>query len=378
MYEKIQNIREELNSYFLERQNEIDLTLVSILSRKHLLLLGTWGIAKSQLCRAVASHIEGANYFEWLLTKFTTPEELFGVLDISKLEQGIYERKIEGKLPTSHFAFLDEIFKSNSAILNSLLTIINERIFYNNSTPVKVPLISLFSASNELPEEEEGLQALYDRLVLRTVVKPISDYSNLQKLLQLPEQYTPKTKISLQELQQIHQEVSKMPFDNAVEGLLIIKRKVQNEGIFISDRRLKQSVSILRAYAYLQGHSEVLSDDLAILRFVFWDNPEDMSKVAPIILEIANPFTKKANEYKDALDEMKINITKYNEVSPEVIEIYNKTLRAIRELKKLKKDAENLNKDTREIEKILEEYINFKNVTADKILNVAPITSSEN
>jgi hypothetical protein len=127
---------------------------------------GSPGTAKSALVRAIAQAF-GGSYFERLLTKFSTPEELFGPISLKALEQDRYERVTAGKLPEAEFAFVDEVFKANSAILNSLLTAMNERLFHNDGAPAQMPLVSLFGASNELPEGKE-LEALFDRFRDRT------------------------------------------------------------------------------------------------------------------------------------------------------------------------------------------------------------------
>src|SRR5690554_3092273 len=122
MFNKLNDIKNALNKKFLEREEEIEGMLVSLLSRQHMLLVGEPGTGKSLLSMELANIIDGSNYFQWLLTKYTTPEELFGALSLKELEQGIHKRNTNGKLPEAHIVFLDEIFKSNSAILNSLLT----------------------------------------------------------------------------------------------------------------------------------------------------------------------------------------------------------------------------------------------------------------
>ena len=148
---KLEEIRQALNSKFFEREKEVEGILVALLSRQHMLMIGPAGTAKSALSSELAKIIEGTVYFQWLLTKFSTPEEVFGPLSLKGLEQGVYKRITTSKMPEANLVFLDEIFKANSAILNSLLTLINERLFYNNGSPVQVPLMSVIGASNEYP-----------------------------------------------------------------------------------------------------------------------------------------------------------------------------------------------------------------------------------
>ncbi|WP_051080832.1 AAA family ATPase [Bacillus sp. 37MA] len=149
----------------------------------------------------IAGQFSGFNYFQWLLTRFSTPEELFGPLSLRALEEDVYRRNTKGKLPEAHMAFLDEIFKAGSAILNTFLTLVNERIFYNDGTPIKSPLQTVIGASNEYPEEDEGLEALYDRFLLRFDLKYIGEEGNFIKILQSETTIvTPLPAISFDEL----------------------------------------------------------------------------------------------------------------------------------------------------------------------------------
>lgn len=163
-----------MEQHFLDKQEVIRLLLVSVAAGEHMLLVGPPGTAKSALVRTFAKLID-ARYFEYLLTRFTEPNELFGPVDIRAFREGTYTRKTETMLPEAEIVFLDEIFKSNSAILNSLLTILNERKFANGSRIMDVPLLSMFGASNEVPNDD-NLAAIFDRFLLRVVSDNLDSY----------------------------------------------------------------------------------------------------------------------------------------------------------------------------------------------------------
>src|ERR671913_1378176 len=206
--DKLKKIRDELRQTFLERADLIDGALAALLSSHHLLIIGPPGTAKSMLADELCRRIEGGNYFQWLLTRFTTPEEIFGAVSLKALEQDDYRRVTSYKLPEAQIAFLDEIFKANSSILNSILTLLNERLFHNGKAVTRVPLLTLFGASNELPEEDE-LTALYDRFLLRFVVGYIAE--DFRFLRMLESQKTPeRTTLTLVELTELQSQAGQI------------------------------------------------------------------------------------------------------------------------------------------------------------------------
>src|SRR5262247_678730 len=283
--EKLKKIREELKQRFLERADLIDGALAALLSSNHLLIIGPPGTAKSMLADELCRRIEGANYFQWLLTRFTTPEEIFGAVSLKALEQDDYRRVTDHKMPQAHIAFLDEIFKSNSSILNAILTLLNERLFHNGKDIARVPLLTLFGASNELPEEEE-LTALYDRFLVRFVVNYISEDFRFLRMLESHGQAT-RTSLTLSELRDLQEETREVAIPSHVyRSIADIRRELNKKNIQASDRRYRQSLSLLQARAYLEGQSEVMEKDLFFLEHVLWRDPAEHEQVRTTIREL--------------------------------------------------------------------------------------------
>lgn len=294
-------LKTELNANLIERREVVDGALLAMLAGEHVLLLGPPGTAKSALVRAIASAFE-APCFETLLTKFSTPEEVFGALSLKALEQDRYVRNTSGMLPEAPFAFLDEVFKGNSAILNSLLALMNERTYHNGGAAMSCPLISLFGASNEMPESKT-LDAMYDRFLVRYEVNYVQRHGNLKAML-LASEPTSTVRLSLAALQAEQAAAAKVSVtDQTVEGLITIRNLLAAEGLAVSDRRLKRSMKLVRASAHLNGETSTTVEDLMCLTACFWQEPKDRAKVARIIGGVADPFTVQASDVVEAAHE---------------------------------------------------------------------------
>ncbi|MDO8432933.1 MAG: AAA family ATPase [Candidatus Binatus sp.] len=292
---KLAKIREELNRMFLERADLIDGAIVAMLSANHLLIIGPPGTAKSMLADELCNRIDGAAYFQWLLTKFSTPEEIFGAVSLKGLEEDDYRRVTSLKLPEAHIAFLDEIFTANSSILNALLTIINERIFHNGRARIKVPLITMFGASNELPDEDE-LTALYDRFMLRFMADYITEEHGFIRMLAGGAERS-RTTITFDELRALQERAAAVDVPGAIlQSIVQIRRELAREQIVVSDRRWKNSLSVLRAHALLRGREAVIEDDLMFLAHVLWKDPEERPKVVDTLKRIVRGYQDKLQE----------------------------------------------------------------------------------
>ena len=245
--ERLQRLLAVLEHGLLERAAAVRLCLLAALAGEHVLLIGPPGTAKSELARRLHRAFDDAPYFERLLTRFSTPEELFGPLSLKALEHDRYERLTAGYLPTAGIAFLDEVFKANSAILNALLTLLNEREFDNGTGRTRTPLVSVIGASNEVPADE-ALRAFYDRFLLRVPVAAVSDAS-FAALLTLPDDDAGRAAADHARraagAAAARASASRCP--RGVAAAAVAARAGRGErGIAVSDRRWRQLVGLLR------------------------------------------------------------------------------------------------------------------------------------
>lgn len=284
--------RSALNAGMIERQAEIDVTLTALVCREHVLFVGPPGTGKSMLSDYLLEWMDG-NKFSILLNKFTVPEEVFGPISLSGLKKDIYSRIVTGKLPEATIAFMDEIFKASSAILNTTLKVLNEREFQNGNDTLECPLQLCIAASNEWPSADSGkeLGALFDRFLFRKHVRPVSTDRGLDRLLWGDVGVKLDSKITSSDIDMAHDQASSVPWnDEAREALFKIIKDLRHEGILPGDRRLRKARFACQAYAWLNESDTVECEHLEILSHILWEDPaEQPKKVAQVIAKAANP-----------------------------------------------------------------------------------------
>ncbi|WP_374724202.1 AAA family ATPase [Calidifontibacillus erzurumensis] len=354
--QKINEIKKFVCSKYVEREEIVDAVFLSIIARQHCLLIGPPGTGKSAIISEISKFITGLNYFQWLLSRFSTPEELFGPLSLKDLEQGVYKRVTTKKMPEAHLVFLDEIFKANSAILNSLLTLINERLFYNNGKPEKAPLYSVIGASNELPEEGEGLEALFDRFLLRFEVDYIGEDSNFISMLKGSQSKNKPEPLTLDEIEnlQMFSECIYVP-EEVLETLLKIRRTLKDEGVRPSDRRFRQAISLLQSKALLENRQQVIIEDILILKDGLWETIDQRNVVYDVVKDNAQDKLKARLEQiqKEARDIYE-SVKKSGE--PEAaVEGTQKLKSLLKELHTLTNDYSSRSGEIQKVSEIIEE-----------------------
>jgi MoxR-like ATPase len=311
---RLRAISGELAELFFERDDVVRALTVAVLAGQHSLVLGPPGTAKSQLARELTGRIDGASYWEILLSKFTAPTRMFGPIDVAALSRGEYRQVYEGRATQAHIAFIDEIFKCSVAALNETLGLLNERLYHpeNGGAPIRCPLIAAITASNELPSGEDSA-AIYDRLLVRLEVGYLADPSNFAALIRSAVAAPAPTARTVVELAALEHAVAvevpavKVP-DATVDAVCTLRAALRRKELLASDRRWRQAVRLLQASAYLDGRAEVGESDLAVLTHVLWDSPAQRPTVEREVLQLVNPDAKEALDLADAIDELEAEL----------------------------------------------------------------------
>jgi MoxR-like ATPase len=295
--QKLREVARALDQRFLDKSEVVRMLLVTLVAGEHMLIVGPPGTAKSALVRYLARLID-ARYFEYLLTRFSEPNEIFGPVDIKAFREGAFVRRVDAMLPDADLVFLDEIFKSNSAILNALLSILNERRFFTGSTTIKVPLCSLFGATNEIPNDD-ALGAIFDRFLVRALSENLDSFHfhglverGIQGEIAALEGSDESAKpiVSVAELRKLQARLPQFlqfpeEFLARYKGFVF---QIRSEGVTVSDRRVVKLLKLFAASAILDGRPTVNDGDFFVLRHV-WNSVDQI----PLLDDIVGPVLEK-------------------------------------------------------------------------------------
>jgi MoxR-like ATPase len=311
--QKVREVGRALDERYLDKSEIVRMLLVTLVAGEHMLIVGPPGTAKSALVRHLARLVD-ARYFEYLLTRFSEPNEIFGPVDIKAFREGSFVRRVEAMLPDAEIVFLDEIFKSNSAILNSLLSILNERRFFTGSATIRVPLCSLFGATNEVPNDD-ALGAIFDRFLVRTLSENLDSFhfhGLVERGLRAEaaalgpatgvEEVRPL--LSLAEVRRLQERLPQFmrfseEFLARYKGLVF---QLRSEGVSVSDRRVVKLMKMFAASALIDGRPMAHDGDFFVLRHV-WNSPDQI----PILDDIVGPVLEK--HHRDHPEERRTRAT---------------------------------------------------------------------
>jgi len=455
MFTKMNQIIDEVRASVAERDELIECIAICLIARKNLFILGDTGQAKSYAINEFRKRITGAKQYERLMSKQTDEEQLFGRLDLSSLIPGnmpmdelmkdnryaeqaekvekLYEQYqndglsstlndavteaknllnikhilcalrsgtpkmiTEGKIPDSHIVFLDEIFKSNDGILNSLLTALNEKVYTNEGQTVKIPVESFFSASNEIPNFNDSTQAilkpLYDRFEMKVLTEYVQEKDNRMTVLknkQSGSTNTAATYITLAELKQMQQEAEKVKVTDEINELMDnVLCELRRHNIHVSDRKYFGFTPIVRVKAYLNGNTEVKPKDLLVLKNYFWSEPSQIPIVEKILKDICeNPIGAKAQKLVEMARESFSELNNFAssqdreipDIEKQVLKLYMKTgkelLRIYSDVVNLKEDDMS-DADCKKVDEVAEEIENFS-LLCDDIAKTPHVPLSE-
>lgn len=309
MKRQFQSLVRALSGDLLEKEYEVSVGLLCAIAGENLFMIGPPGVAKSLIANRICHAFRDASFFNYLMSRFSTPDEIFGPVSISKLKDNdTYERNVAGYLPTVDVVFLDEIWKAGPGILNTLLTVMNERVYRNGQNVLKVKMKLLVAASNELPDKTEGLGALWDRFLIRLPLSPVSDKS-FSRLLAIggKENVQCEKPITETQYEKVRKEIACVSVAPQVMDCLLrirmfckaFRSEKTQAGLYVSDRRWIQMVGLLKAVAYCNDRKEVLAGDCLLLTHCIWDNVEDVDDIRRGVVEV---FWSKISEAIEVLE----------------------------------------------------------------------------
>ena len=306
LFTNLQKFRGSLNNSFLEREEIIDGLLASVITKQNTFLFGLPGTGKSELVRAVSNGFKNSKFFGYLLSPTTDPSELFGPVAISKLLKDEYTRDVQGYLPSANIAFLDELFRGSSAVLNSLLTVLNERTFNNGKELIHTPIQSVVAATNSFPQEE-SLQAFCDRFLFRPTVEALKKPASRRLLdlwaLGLKKRPNVESELTYEDLIELQESLSEVKVtDEFLDKFSQVFDLLASRGITISDRRRVQILKFIKGWALVQGDDTVYADHLhKSLVHIIYQNVDDIGVIKEVLQQAIPTAERMIIDIKRAL-----------------------------------------------------------------------------
>ena len=327
---RITKLLNRLNDGVIEKEDIVALSLLSSIAGESIFLLGAPGVAKSLIARRLKYAFQNGSSFEYLMNRFSTPDEIFGPVSISQLkDHDKYERIVKNYLPAATVVFLDEIWKAGPSIQNALLTVLNEKIYRNGEQEIQVPMKALISASNELPGKGEGLEALWDRFLVRSIVNNIKDKQNFNDMISKTlNSYTDtiddKLKITDEEYIFWNKAIDEIEIPENVFNVIHVIRnyieqynqKTENKDnpIYISDRRWRKIVRLLRTSAFLNERVAVDLMDCFLIKNCLWNESTQIQAVSQFVGDAIQKHGYKLSfDFKTLKEELNDFKTEINE-----------------------------------------------------------------
>jgi MoxR-like ATPase len=306
--QKLRAVKQDMRTTLVEREDEIDLVLMSVVSQQHGCFVGEPGVAKSLTLKEFIRRIEGVKTFEILLNQAMPPTEVLGQISVRGLTEDRYEHKTEGRLPEANLAFLDEGWKANAVTLNSMLGVLNERVFHNNGVVMPVPLWSAFIASNELPTDPV-LAAVRDRFPWTKIVEPVKSDAGFTQIIRgnldrrRGASGNSNATLTLDDIQELQQRARNVSVgDEFLSELVKLRALAETEGLRASARRFAAAVALCQAQAAIAGRTELAKGDLQIFQHVLWLDPDDIPVAREVVSEFAGRIAKVTHQFRSALD----------------------------------------------------------------------------
>jgi len=325
--DRIKKLLEQLNTGIYEKEEVMALALLSSIAGESIFLLGPPGVAKSLIARRLKYAYKDAKVFEYLMSRFSTPDEIFGPVAISELKKDKYVRIVNNYLPDAEVVFLDEIWKAGPSIQNALLTILNEKKFRNGEKEIDVPMKALISASNELPAKDQGLEALWDRFLVRFVVNSIEDEKKFNAMIAMPSALFDEKvdgSITDNDYKEWSKKIDQIVIpENIFNVIQVIRNKIElhnleeennEKKIYVSDRRWRKIVQLMRTSAFLNDRKEVDLMDCFLIMHCIWNEEEQKDTMQRFVRESIEEYGyKKEIDFASIKDELVNFKTEINE-----------------------------------------------------------------